>query len=104
MEKNFYKDVFKKDNIDVVVPDKETRDFVNLKINDELEKGIIREETRKEITNIIINMIKHNGIEGIILGCTELPLLYKDLKEEFKIYDTVDIHVNSLVNKMVNKR
>ena len=46
-------------------------------------------------------MIKHNQIEGVILGCTELPLLYKEREEEFKIYDTVDIHVNSLVEKMV---
>lgn len=101
MEKDFYKDVFRKEGIEIVVPNKETRNFINNKINDELEKGIIRDETREEITRIIKDMIKHNQIEGVILGCTELPLLYKEREEEFKIYDTVDIHVNSLVDIMV---
>lgn len=100
MENGFFTDIFKENGINIVIPDKESRNYINEKITKELEYGIFKEETKKNFIDIINDLVEKYNIEGIILGCTELPLLIKndDIKEN--VYDTVDIHVNSILRKI----
>lgn len=97
MEQDFYKKVLKeKSNIDVVIPDEDDRDIVHDVIYRELCKGIINESSKNEYMGIIDNLIK-KGAEGIVLGCTEIPLLIKQEYVNVPIFDTTTIHAVSAV-------
>ncbi|HFB52217.1 MAG TPA: amino acid racemase, partial [Anaerolineae bacterium] len=76
MESTFYQDALAKRGITVVVPDAADRETVNRVIYDELVAGEIRAESRAEYL-AIIERLAARGAQGIILGCTEIPLLVK---------------------------
>lgn len=101
MENDFFKKTFKSNGINIVVPDKEVRSYVNDKITKELEYGVVKKETKESFIKIIEELSNKENIEGIILGCTELPLLIKDDDIKEKVYDTVDIHVNSILDRII---
>ena len=94
-------DYMKKDLIDagvqVFVPEKSERDLVAKRIYEELEKGIVKESTLAEFTEIINKMAERDGIEGIILGCTELPLLLNSNNCPVACFDAVEIHIKKLI-------
>jgi aspartate racemase len=92
MEQDFYKKVLKDNfNIDVIIPNREEREIIHKVIYDELCKGIINEESKAKYIKIINNLVL-NGAEGIILGCTEIPLLIKQEDIEVTIFDTTKLH------------
>lgn len=68
--------------------------FVNDKISNELELGIVKEETLKRFKEIIERMKKENGIQAVVLGCTELPLLLNDETSPVPCLDTMKIHID----------
>lgn len=104
MEGDFYKKVLKeKYNIDVIIPNNEERQTVNNVIYNELCKGEIKENSKKKYIEIINNLVL-NGAEGIILGCTEIPLLIKQEDVEIKVFDTTTIHAISAVQYALDKR
>ena len=76
-------------------------EFINEKIASELELGIVKEETLKGFQTIIERMKRENGIEVIILGCTELPLLLDDEVSVVPCLDTMKIHIQSLIDRIV---
>lgn len=47
-------------------------------------------------------MKSENGIEAVVLGCTELPLLFKDIDTPVKCFDTMKIHINALIDMIVD--
>ena len=74
MEQDFYTSRLAKYNIETIIPNDEERTFIHHVILNELSRGIISETSKEkliQITNSLIN----NGAEGILLGCTEIPLL-----------------------------
>ena len=75
MEKDYMKKAFREAGINVVIPEKEDRELVAKRIYEELEVGIVKESTLKEFQALITKMKENDGIEAVILGCTELPLL-----------------------------
>lgn len=97
MEEDFYKKRLEKYGITVLIPDPSDRDKINKIIYDELCKGIIKEESKRSLLEIINKLIK-KGAEGIILGCTELPLLVKQEDVNVPIFDTTEIHAKAAVN------
>ncbi|QTL97503.1 amino acid racemase [Iocasia frigidifontis] len=98
MEENFYKERLKeKYGIDVVIPDAQEREVVHNVIYKELISGIIKEESRDKFRKIIKNL-KKNGGEGVILGCTEIPLLIKNEDSEIPIFDTTMLHAKKAVD------
>jgi aspartate racemase len=102
MEQAFYKKVLKDNfNIDVIVPSKEEREIIHKVIYDELCNGIIKEESKDKYIKIINNLVL-NGAEGIVLGCTEIPLLIKQEDIDISIFDTTTIHSISAAEFAVN--
>lgn len=101
MEGTFFADTFIREGIDVITPDGKTRKLVNDKIANELELGIVKEETRNTLVEIINTMKKNDGIEAIILGCTELPLILNDSNTPVPCLDTMQIHIDTLVNRVM---
>lgn len=87
---------FTEAGIQVVVPDTNEIDYIADKIHDELEIGIIKPPTRDNFLDIIERMYPDEGIEAIILGCTELSLLFVGTELPVKALDTVDIHIETL--------
>lgn len=96
MEMDFYKNVLNEYGIEPIIPDEADRNYVHEKIFTELGKGIIKPETRRRYINIIDKLLKE-GAEGIILGCTEIPLLIKQSDCSCPVFDTTVIHAKAAV-------
>lgn len=98
-------DYMKKDLIDagieVCIPGKEDRELVAKRIFEELELGIVKEETLKEFQDLISKMKNEQGIQAVILGCTELPLLLNENNTPLPILDSVEIHIRKLIELAV---
>ncbi len=98
MEEDYMKKDLRTSGVEVFVPNEEERALVGKRIYEELEKGIIKESTLKELTDIISRMKKEDGIEGVILGCTELPLILNSDNCPVMCFDSVEIHLKKLVS------
>ncbi|WP_281638210.1 aspartate/glutamate racemase family protein [Flavobacterium marginilacus] len=96
MELDFFKDKLTALDIEVIIPDADDRDFIHDTIFDELGKGLFLETTSARYLSIIEKLID-NGVEGIILGCTEIPLLVKQEMVKVPVFDTALIHSNAAV-------
>ncbi|MNE73090.1 putative racemase [compost metagenome] len=92
MEQDFYRGrLQEKHQIDVVTPDDADRAIVHRIIYDELCLGIIRDASRDEYRRII-GTLEAQGVEGIILGCTEITLLVGAEDAKVPVFDTTAIH------------
>ncbi|MBN1432920.1 MAG: aspartate/glutamate racemase family protein [Methanomicrobiaceae archaeon] len=97
MEEEFYKKRIKdKFGIKVIVPDENDREYINLVIFDELCAEIISDDSRERFIEII-RRLREQGAEGIILGCTEIPLLVKQEDVDVPLFDTLTIHAEAAV-------
>lgn len=97
MEKDFFKKILINNfGVEVIIPNEKDRDIVHKTIYGELVRGKIESESRIEFLRIINNSIK-SGAEGVVLGCTEIPLLIKDSDVDIPIFDTTKIHAESAV-------
>ena len=97
MEKDYMKEDLRAAGIEVIIPEKTERDLIAKRILEELELGIVKESTLAEFTKIINRMKEEDGIEGVILGCTELPLLLNEGNCPVPCLDAVEIHRNKLI-------
>jgi aspartate racemase len=97
MEYGFFKSKLKEQGIEALIPTKASdREFVHNTIFDELGKGIIRAETKARYLSIIEELV-NDGAEGIIAGCTEIPLLIKESDIDLPYFDTALIHGKAAV-------
>ena len=101
MEQDYMKKDLAKAGIKVIIPGKQERDLIAKRILEELELGIVKDGTLREFTDIIGKMKTEEGIEAVILGCTELPLLLNNENCPVCCLDSVDIHLNKLVELAV---
>ena len=97
MEQDYMKTDFREAGIEVAVPEKADRELVAKRILEELENGIVKESTLEEFQEIIHGMRKKDGIEAVVLGCTELPLILNPGNCPVPCLDSVDIHINELI-------
>lgn len=97
MTNTFFRTPFERAGIDVATPNSTQISYIQDRIEAELEHGIVTDETRAGFVQIIRTMQEKEGIEQVILGCTELPLLLNDNSSPVPCLDTVDIHVAALV-------
>ncbi|HQT90449.1 MAG TPA: aspartate/glutamate racemase family protein [Candidatus Kryptobacter bacterium] len=96
MEQPFYKDRLAKFGITTLVPEESEREYIHRTIMTELEKAILKDETRKKYLEIINGLVRR-GAEGIILGCTEIPLLIKQSDCAIPVFDTTELHAMAAV-------
>jgi len=101
MEKDFYKLMLQeKFDIEVIIPGEEEMDAVHRIIYSELVHGNIRDESR-EVFKSVINKLKARGAEGVILGCTEIPLLINDKDVDIPTFDTTELHAEAAVQWVI---
>ncbi|MGI6739732.1 MAG: aspartate/glutamate racemase family protein [Christensenellales bacterium] len=91
MTQDFYKEKIQQNGIEVIIPNEKDVETVNDIIYNELCLGIISDEFRREYVRII-DSLKADGAEGVILGCTEIGLLISQEDSSIPIYDTTQIH------------
>lgn len=102
MEGAFYHQPFQRAGVTLVTPDEGEKEFVNGKIASELERGIVKPETQAAFLKIVRRMVEEEGIEALILGCTELPLLFQSVEHPpVECLDTAAIHVAALVDRIL---
>jgi aspartate racemase len=94
MEKTFYQDALARQGIQVIVPSAGDRAYVNRVIYDELVAGQIRDESRTGFVAISRRLMA-GGAQGIILGCTEIPLLISEADLGIPLFDTTRIHAEA---------
>lgn len=99
MEGRFYPDVFAASGLEIVPPAAEDLAYVHGKYMSELLKNQFLPETRDEVVRVIERMRQRDGIDAIILGGTELPLLLRGaIDSAFPVLDTTEIHVAAVVD------
>lgn len=97
MQMDFYKDKLLNHGISTIIPGEKDIEFINQSIYTEFSKGIFLPETKKRYLEII-NTLVDAGAEGIILGCTEIPILIKQEDCIVPVFDTTAIHVKAAVD------
>jgi len=97
MEERFYPDALAERGIDVLVPDVEDRRIVDRAIYEELVVGRIREDDRTEYLRIIKQLVAR-GAEGVILGCTEIPVLLHPGDSPIPLFDSSRIHADAALD------
>jgi aspartate racemase len=97
MEMDFYTRRLKEKGIESIIPQKPERDFIHNAIMNELLKEVFKEETKVKFLHII-DELEQNGAEGIVLGCTEIPLLIKQSDTNLPVFNTLEIHAKAAVD------
>ncbi|MEP6483587.1 MAG: amino acid racemase, partial [Rudaea sp.] len=97
MESDLYSLGFRRAGISALIPQREfSRDRIQHTLKEELGRGIVRDETKafylEEIT-----ALQKRGATGVVLGCTEIPLLIGQNDHELPLFDTLKLHVDAAV-------
>lgn len=101
MEMDFYKDRLRSFGLNVLIPEsQETRNYIQQVLKQELGKGIINPDSKQNYIKIA-NELVSRGAEGIILGCTEIPMLIDQNDFSVPVFDTTKIHSEAIVDFML---
>lgn len=102
MQETFYTDILKSFGITTMVPSPEDQVFINDIIFSELAKDIFKDSTRKRLLEIM-DRLSEGGAQGMILGCTELPLIIKPEHTSLALFDTLHIHAEAAARFVAEK-
>lgn len=97
MREDFFKKAFRDKGIEAIVPEEADQLKVHKFIEKELEAGIVTETAQKYFSNLVEEMIGSHHIDTLILGCTELPILFKTMNISVPVVDVTDVHVEALL-------
>lgn len=101
MRSTFVSDPINDSGTRCVIPHDEEIDYIQQKLTDEVELGIIKQETIDGVAAIVERLAADEGAEMVILGCTELPLLFDGVELVIPKLDTIDAHIKDLVKAVV---
>lgn len=102
MEMDFYSTKLESFGIQVLTPEtQEVRDYIQHTVKEELGRGIVNHHTKEKYLEIIQDLIKR-GAEGIILGCTEIPLLLNQNDFSIPVFDTTKIHSEAIIEYAIS--
>lgn len=91
MEQAFFRDKLTEKNIEIVIPNDKERDFIHYTIFEELGRNVFKPETKKFYLDVM-QQLAGQGAEGIIMGCTEIPMLISPDDIATPLLDTLQIH------------
>jgi aspartate racemase len=97
MQMDFYKARLAANGIEAIIPGEADIELVNNSIYNEFGAGVFLPETKKAYLRIIDSLVER-GAEGIILGCTEIPILIKQEDCPVPVFDTALIHAAAAVD------
>jgi aspartate racemase len=102
MEKEFLRDRLAGRGLEVVIPDAVERAAVHRIIYDELCVGILRDESREEFRTVI-NRLAEDGVEGVVLACTEIELLVGQQDSPVPVFPTTRLHATAAVDHALGR-
>ena len=102
MSKGFYLEALKKHDIETVIPDMESQQKINDIIFNELVRNIIKKESRQYILKCIDDLHKKE-IQGIVLGCTELPFMIRQDDVSLPVFDTTFLYAQKALELALEK-
>jgi aspartate racemase len=98
MQGRFYPDVFSREGLALALPQDHEQAYIHDKYMNELVHGVFLPETRAGLLTIVDRMIERDGIQGVILGGTELPLILREATHAgIPLLNTTKIHVRAMV-------
>lgn len=101
MELDFYPDRLTTYGIEALVPDEADRSRVHESIYEELVHDVFTDETRAQYVEII-GRLAARGAQGIVLGCTEIPLLLSSDDVEVPLFSTTELHCRAAVARAID--
>jgi len=98
MEQDFYKQrLIQNHGLEVIIPEEKEREDIHRILYNELCLGEIKERSKGTFMKIIANL-ESRGAQGIILGCTEIPLLVSQEDYRIPLFDTTTLHARAAVD------
>jgi len=102
MEMDFLKKKIREHGLEILIPEKqEVRDYLQHTIKEELGRGIITQATKQKYLSIIGDL-EERGAEGVLLACTEIPMLLSQEDLSLPVFDTTKIHSEAIVEYMLS--
>ena len=98
MEGDFYQNILEKRDVATLVPNAVDRKYIDYKILDELNRNLFMDQTRAGYLKVIENLAER-GAEGVILGCTEIPLLLSAEQIPIPSFSTTELHCRAAVER-----
>lgn len=103
MQGSFYPEVFSRTNVELIMPNSQEQAYIHEIYLGELLKDVFLPETRARVLQIADDMKARQGIEAVILGGTELPLLLRAEEHNgIRLLDTTRIHVDRLIEELLS--
>lgn len=103
MEQDFYRGRLADRGLDVVVPSEPNREIVHRIIYEELCKGQIRSESKAHYRRVVQELVGE-GVEAVVLGCTEISMVIGESDSEVPLFDTTRIHAEAAVDFALGDR
>lgn len=103
MQGTYFTHLFEQAGIPVIRPTADEIHFIGDKIEHELELGITKTETLQSFLDVIQRMVREDHIDAIVLGCTELPLLFQNVELPVPVLDTMQIHIETLISLIMEQ-
>lgn len=100
MQQDFYREKLQEQGLMVLVPEQEDIDYINNAIYTEFAKGIFTSEAKQRFLRIIDRLIT-KGAQGVIFGCTEIPILLKQEDCSIPVFDTTLLHATAAVDMVL---
>lgn len=101
MEGDFYPDILAKHGIKTIIPAEPDRSYIHDRIYDELVLDVFSQPTRQGYLDVI-GRLEEAGAEGVILGCTEIPLLLQPEQISMPSFSTTELHCQAAIARMIN--
>ena len=103
MDGTFFQSSFAKRGIEVVTPNAEEKRWIEAKIETELEFGKVLPETQQSFPKIVERIIREEKVQAVVLGCTELPLVFRDIELSVPYIDVMQIHIQALIQTILEE-
>ena len=103
MDGTFFQSSFAKRGIEVVTPNAEEKRCIETKIETELEFGKVLPETQRSFREIVECIIQEEKVHAVVLGCTELPLVFRDMELSVPYIDVMQIHIGALIQMILEE-
>ena len=99
----FFQTSFERRGIEVVTPNEKEKQYIGAKIETELEFGKVLPETQQTFRKIVERIIQEEKVQAVVLGCTELPLVFRDMELSVPYIDVMQIHIGALIQMILEE-
>lgn len=102
MANDFFAKPFQDAGIEIFLPSDADQALIHQKIVDELENGIVKADTKQKLLTIIRQLTKEKQLDGVVLGCTELPLILSQSDfDDIQVFDISQIQMTAAVDRLL---